>query len=884
MTAATNTTRFRFWFWLIRFIGVIVPRRFRARWRREWEAELEYREALLARWDRLDWQNKLELLWRSSGAFADALWLQQLRWEDDMSQDLRYGLRRLRTSPGFTGVAVLALALGIGANTAIFSVVNSVLLRPLPFSEPERLVKVWPGQYKVTTAKVELVELQRASRSFEGLAAYSGWSFTLTGRAEPLRLSGARATADFFTLLGTRAALGRTFAADEDQPGRYRVIVLSHAFWQQYFGAEPNIIGQTVTLDGQSHTIIGVLPPDFNFPALRAERTDLWVPAPLDPNDVNDYTAGYLDLLARLKPDVTPEQAQAEVVSISRAMRTKIPRAPNDYGDHASVRPLKNEVIGDSRQMLFVLLGAVGCVLLIACANVANLQLVRATQRQKELAIRAALGARRLRLVRQLLTESTLLALLGGAAGLLLAWLGMNLLLKLLPADTPRLSEVAIDGRVLAFSLALSALTGVLAGLAPALQTSKLDLQSGLKEGGKSSATGRSGRLRGLLVVAEVALVLMLMIGAGLLIRSFWHLQQVNPGFEGEQVLSAQLAPPGSNYHEAPRRRAFYHEVIARVAALPGVEAAGAIHLLPLGGSNWNPGLRVEEQPLPQGTRLPNVDWRVVTPDYFRALGIPLLRGRFFTAGDNENAPGVALINDALARRYWPQADPVGKRLRSGFEQGQWVTIVGVVGGIKHHGLEQETAIEMYRPYDQAPFPLSMTVMARTQHSSAALATALRSAVWSVDREVPVASVQPLAQVVSESLAPRRATMLLLVSLAAVALILGLVGIYGVLAYTVSQRTHEIGIRMALGAQAGEVLELVIKQGMALALSGVALGLAGAFALTRVMKSLLFTVSATDPLTFAGVAALFAFITLLACYLPARRAAKVDPLIALRHE
>ncbi len=460
----------------------------------------------------------------------------------------------------------------------------------------------------------------------------------------------------------------------------------------------------------------------------------------------------------------------------------------------------------------------------------------------------------------------------------------MNFLIRLLPADTPRLNEVAVDGRVLGFSIALSLLTGVLFGLAPALQTSKPNLQSTLKEGGRGATMGASRRLRGLLVVAEVALVLMLMIGAGLLIKSFWRLQQVNPGFRAESVLSAQLAPPNSKYSDAPRKRAFYHDVIARVAALPGVEAAGAIHLLPLSGNNWNPGLRVEDHPLPEGTSLPSVDWRLVTPDYFRAMGIPLLKGRLFTTSDNEDAPGVALINESLARRYWPNEDPVGKRLRSGFEQGKWVSIIGVVGGIKHHGLDNDTVIEMYRPYDQAPFPSSMTVMARTTHDPAALAAAIRSAVWSVDRDVPVDSVQPMSQVVSQSLAPRRATMLLLVILAAVALMLGIVGIYGVMAYTVSQRTHEIGIRMALGAQTGEVLKLVIKQGMALSLSGVLIGLGGAFALTRAMKTLLFTVSATDPLTFAGVAALFACIALLACYLPARRAAKVDPMIALRYE
>jgi len=884
MSEARQPSRFRFWLWLIRIIGVIVPRRLRADWKQEWEAELRYRELVLVDWDKLNWKTKLDLFFRSLGAFRDALLLQPRRLEDEMFQDLRYGFRRLRTSPAFTAVAVIALALGIGANTAIFSVVNTVLLQPLPFAEPDRLVRVWPEKHKVSASKSELVELQRESRSFDGIAAYSGWAFTLTGREEPLKLSGARITAGFFDLLGSRAELGRTFAADEDQPGRSQVIVLSHGFWQRYFGADPNIIGQPVTLDGKSHTIIGVLPPSFNFPALRGEKIDLWVPAPIDPSEANDYSAGYLDLIGRLRSGVTPEQAQAEVVAISQALRAKLGRGPNDYGEHAMVRPFKNEVIGGSRQMLLVLLGAVGCVLLIACANVANLQLARAAHRQKEIAIRTALGAGRVRIIRQLLTESALLALIGGATGIMLAWLGMNFLIKLLPANTPRLMDVTIDGRVLGFSIALSLVTGVLFGLAPALQTSKPNLQSTLKEGGRGTTMGSGTRLRGMLVVTEVALVLMLMIGAGLLIKSFWHLQQVNPGFQADTVLSAQLAPPESKYNEPSRKRALYHELIASIAALPGVEAAGAIHLLPMSGNNWNPGLRVEDHPLPQGTSPPSVDWRVITPDYFTAMGIPLVRGRLFTAADDERAPGVALINESLANRFWPDEDPIGKRLRSGFEQGKWVTVIGVVGGIKHHGLDNETVIEMYRPYDQAPFPASMTVMTRTTQDSATLAAAIRSAVWSVDRDVPVDSVQTMSQVVTQSLAPRRATMLLLVLLAAVALILGVVGIYGVMAYTVSQRTHEIGIRMALGARTSEVLRLVVAQGMTLTLAGVGAGLGAAWGLTRLMESMLYGVSATDGLTFAGVAALFCFIALLACYLPARRAAKVDPMIALRYE
>ncbi|MEW6209105.1 MAG: ABC transporter permease [Acidobacteriota bacterium] len=795
-------------------------------------------------------------------------------------QDLRFSFRMLTKNPGFTVVAIIALALGIGANTAIFSVVNSVLISPLPFKEPERLVQVWPQKYNTNASKAEFVEVRNNIQSVEDLAAYSGWSFTLTGLDEPLEVSGARATASFFSLLGVDAAIGRTFAPDEDQPGHDHVIILSHGFWQRRFSSDPNIVGQKVTLDGESHTIIGVMPPSFNFPS--GER-DMWVPAPINPNDENGYTAGYLNLLARLKPEVTIEQAQAEVSSIAQNAREKFPRSPNDYGTQAAVRSLRNEIVGDFGLTAFVLLGAVGFILLIACANVANLQLARMTNRQKEIAIRSALGARRSRVIRQLLTESVLLSLVGGAAGLLVALWGTSFLIGTLPEDTPRLAEITIDRGVLLFSAALSIAAGAIFGLMPAIQASKPDLNSALKEGGNRATAG--GRLRSALVVTEVALVLMLLIGAGLLIKSFWRLQQVDPGFRPERVLSAQLAPPGTKYEEDSRKRAFYHEVISRIASLPGIESVGAIHLLPMGKSNWNPGLRVEDHPLPEGSQLPNVDWRVITPDYFRAMGIPLLKGRFFTESDNaENAPRVTIINEVIANRYWPDHDPIGKRIRSGFEGRNWVTIVGVVKGVKHHGLASETRLEMYRPYDQNPFPTSMTVMARTTGDPEALAASIANAVWSIDGEVPVSNIQPMTEVVSKSLTPQRSTMLLLMLFAGVAMVLGAVGIYGVISYTVSQRTREIGIRCALGAQAGDVMRLVVGKGLKLTLTGVAIGIVGAIALTQVMESLLFNVSATDPATFVAVSGILVLVALGACAVPARRALKVDPMTALRYE
>jgi predicted permease len=801
-------------------------------------------------------------------------------------QDVRYGIRMLRKHPGFTLVAVLTLTLGIGANTAIFSVVNSVLLRPLPFTQPERLVKVWPQKVRTSVSKAEFVEVRDHSQSFDELAAYSGWSFTLTGRDEPAKLSGARTTATFFSLLGVHAALGRTFLPEEDQPERSRVALLGYGAWENRFGGDPHIVGQSIMIDGQSHTIVGVLPRDFNFPdnQFSRDKLELVTPAPLDPGDGNDFTAGYLNVMGRLKQGVTYEQAQAEVVNLARNARVKFARKPDNYGLEASVNPLQRELIGETNQMLLVLLGAVGFVLLIACANVANLQLARTTARNREIAIRTALGAARSRVIRQLLTESVLLSLLGGALGILLAMWGITILVSLLPEEIPRLNSIGIDLRVLLFSLGLSMLTGMLFGLAPALQGSKVDLQTALKEGGRTSTTGMGGRMRSLLIVTEVGLALMLVICAGLLVKSFWRLQQVDPGFEAEKVLSLQLSPPSTSYEGGARKRVLYRQVLERVQALPGVKAAGAIHLLPMGGSNWNPALRVEDHPLPEGTDLPSVDWRLITNGYFQAMGIRLIRGRYFTEGDNENALAVAIVNETLARRYWPNEDPVGKRIRGGFEGKDWVPIVGVVSDVKEQGLDLPTHLEMYRPYAQAPFTSSMTLMVRTDADPSGLAAAIRQEVWAIDKDVPITDIQPLTQVVSKSIATRRSTMLMLGTFAAVALLLGAVGIYGVVTYSVNQRIHEIGVRMALGATSRDVLRLIVGQGMRVILTGVALGLGGAYLVTRALERLLFGVSATDPLTFAGVSVLLTVIAFLACLIPARRATHVDPMEALRYE
>ena len=800
-------------------------------------------------------------------------------------KDVRYGIRMLVKTPGFTIVAIIALALGIGANTAIFSVVNAVLLRPLPFQQPDQLLRVWIQKPPAAISKAEIVELRNSNHSFEDLAAYTAWSFTLTGRDEPARLDGVRTTATFFSLLGVRAALGRTFLPDEDQPGHTDVAMLSYGSWERRFGSDKNIIGQKITIDGISLTIVGVLPRDFKFPdtGLSKLNSELVVPAPLNPKDENDFGAGYLNVVGRLKPGVTPQVAQAEIITIARNARAKFARKPDDYGQAATVRPLHKELVGDTRLLLLILLGVVGFVLLIACANVANLQLARTSARTREIATRAALGAGRGRVIRQLLTESVLLSMLGGVVGVPLALWGIGLLVSVLPAEMPRLNEVGLDLRVFGFAFGLSLFTGMIFGLAPALQRSKIDLQTALKETGRGTS-GAGGRLRNALVVAEVSLTLILLIGAGLVLKSFWRLWEVDPGFKAENVLSMQLAPPETAYSEGSRKRAFYSQVIERIKTLPGVTAVGAIHLLPMGVRNWNPKLKVEDHPLPPGAELPSVDWRLITPGYFQAMETRLIKGRWFTESDTEKAAPVAIINATLARRYWPNDDPIGKQIKSGFEGGSWASIVGVVGDVKEQGLELPTHLEMYRPYEQVPRPSSLILMVRTEAEPTSLAAAIRKEVWSVDKNVPVANVQPLTQVISESLAARRSTMLLLAAFASLALLLGALGIYGVMSYAITQRTKEFGIRMALGAQTGDVLKLVVTNGMTLSLIGVGIGLGGAFALTRLMTSLLFGVTPTDGMTFASVSVGLLLVALLACYLPARRATKVDPLVALRYE
>jgi len=803
---------------------------------------------------------------------------------DTFFHDMRYGVRMLLKNPGFAVVATIALALGIGANTAIFSVVNTVLLRSLPYPDPDRLMVVretkLPQFPEFSVSPGNFLDWQKQNTVFEKLVAINPSAYNFTSdAADPERLRGARVSAGLFEMLGAAPALGRTFLDEEDQPGQ-NVAVLSSALWKRRFNSDPNIIGRSITLSATSYTVIGVMPSSFQFPD---RDTELWTPVGFTAAQAQQHGAHYLSVIGRLKPGATLDQAGTEMSAIAGRLAEQY--SGSNAGWSVNVVPMQEYDVRDIKPALLILLGAVALVLLIACANVANLLLARATARQKEIAIRTALGASRWRVIRQLLTESVLLALAGGAVGLLLALWGTDLLLALAPEDLPRVKDVALDGRVIAFTLLVTCLTGVIFGLVPALQASRPNLNETLKEGGRGT-TGGHHRVRGSLVITEVALALMLLVGAGLLIRSFYRLQQVNPGFNTRNAMAVTVSLPGKKYPQPDQTAAFYTQLIERVSGLPGVAATGATQALPVQG-DYLLGFNIQGRAPDAPGEDKSTNYYSVTPDYFKAMGIPLIRGRVFTDQDRKDSMRVAIINEEMAKKYFPDEDPIGKGINVTNGPETFREIVGIVGDVKQYGPAQPTTVQTYEPFLQNPFS-GMTLVVRTEGNPTALTSAIRSQVLAIDKDQPIARTRPLEQVLSESIAKERFAMLLLGAFGAVALILAAVGLYGVMSYAVTQRTHELGIRMALGARSGDVLRLVVGQGMTLALVGVGIGLGGAlvgaFVLKRLMANLLFATGATDPLTFAGISVLLAGVALGACLVPARRAIKVDPMIALRYE
>ena len=881
-----QTTRIRFWLWLIRIIGVIVPRRLRADWRQEWQAELRYRETLLADWDKLNSKTKLDLLRRSLGAFWDALALQPQRLEDEMFQDLRYGVRMLLKNPGFTMVAMVTLALGIGVNTGIFSIVNAVLLRPLPFTDPARLVTVWEsnaakGQTHGAVGGANFTDWKNQNQVFDSLVAYFSWNYNLTGDDQSQRLEAAVVSAGFFQMLGAEAALGRVLLPEDDQEANENVVVLSSALWQSRFGASREIIGQSILLNGLPHTVVGVLPAGFDFPN---DKIELWRPMAMSSQMAQNREGKWLKVAGRLKTGVSLEQAAAAMDTISERLAESYPKTNAGWG--VNLVPLHDELVGDVRGFLLLLFGAVLFILLIACVNVANLLLARAAARQKENAIRAALGASRLRLLRQFLVENLLLATLGGLLGLALAFWSLDALVALSPKDVPGLAKTAIDGRVLGFTVALSVLTTLLFGIVPAWQASKPDLNETLKEGGQSSTGNAGRRVQGALIIVEVAAGVVLLVGAGLMIHSFVRLRAVDPGFNPSNVLTMRIALSANKYGENHRSIAFFEEALERIKDLPGVVSAGAVQDLPMRKNEMSFAFSIEGRPDTQVASHSEAAYRAVTEDYFRTMRIPLVAGRGFTADDKLQTTPVVIINQTMARRFWSDEDPVGRRLRFGEPNDPVYTIVGVVGDIKHLGLAANESAAIYQPHAQKRFAWLrwMSLVVRTNTPPLSLIAAIRNRVGEVDRGQPLYDIVTMEHLLAESVTQSRFSTFLFSLFALLALTLAAVGLYGVMSYTVAQRTHEIGLRMALGAQAADVLKLVVARGMKLTLLGLAVGLGAAIALTRLLKALLFNVSATDPLTLVIVPGLLLGVTLVACYLPARRATSVDPLAALRHE
>jgi putative ABC transport system permease protein len=809
---------------------------------------------------------------------------------------MRYGARMLLKSPGFTVVAVLTLALGIGANTAIFSVVNFVLLRPLEYANPDQLVMVWErntkkGWNESPTSFADFVDFRDNAKSVE-LVAFTDTNFNLTGGDQPERVAGLRVSANLFSLLGVNPARGRWFASGEDKPGAGHVLILSYGLWQRSFGGNSNLINQTVQLNGQSYTVVGVMPPTFKFPpAFSATTTseelisnaDLWVPLTTDDVPLIRNIRN-LKMISRLKAGVAPQQAQAEINSIASRLAGEYPDV--NAGLESVVIPLHEQIVGDVREALLILLGAVVLVLLIACANIANLLLSKATARHKEIAIRTALGANRGRLLRQLLTESTLLGLLGGVFGFLVAYAGSKTLVSFGSLSIPQLTDFSFDMKVPLFALGVSLLTSLIFGLAPAIDASKPNLNEALKEGGRSSSGGATrARLRNALVITEVALAVVLVTASGLMLRSFVRLQGTSSGLNPHNLITLELELPDVRYHAAQQQTLFQQQLLQRVGSLPGVQNAATVDNLPFSGNAFNTSFTIEGRPTGPTTETPRAYYRVISPDYFPAIGIELHKGNQFTDRDTAEQPGVAIVNETAAQRYWPGVDPLGKRIKRGRPESKnpWLTVIGIVSGSRQLSLKEGSQPEIYVPYLQNP-GLTFTLVARTASDPRSLTGALRKEVWSADREIPAANIKLMEELISNSVTKDRFYVLLLGVFAALALLLAAVGVYGVMSYSVTLRTRDIGIRMALGARPVDIFRHVVGQALLLGLIGLGVGIVLAVISTRVMSSLLHGINPTDPLTLAITSLVLLAVALLAGYIPARRATKVDPMVTLRYE
>jgi putative ABC transport system permease protein len=815
--------------------------------------------------------------------------LASARSQPSVIQDIRYAVRKLSRTPGFTAIAAFTLALAIGATTAIFSVIDGVLLKPLPFRDPERVVRVTNIRdgNRLPSSTPDFNDFRAQAKSFSSMAGIDNQAMNLTGGSDPERVSAARVGASFWTLLGVTPTVGRGFAPNEDTPAAGRSVVLSDGLWKRRFGADRRIVGRTIALDGNTYTVIGVAPPRFAFP----DRPDLWIPLVFGPDDLDPSNRGshWMGIIARLSPNVTNAQATSEMVALTRRLEQQYPES--NTGLSAAVIPMQEYLVGDVRPALYVMLGAVAFVLLIACANVANLLLVRAASRESEMAVRTALGAGSWRIVRQLVIESVLLAVIGGVFGTMLALWGVDLLLALAPEGLPRIDEVTVNASVLLFTAGVTALTGVLFGIFPALHTARANVSGMLKEGMRGSSGGvASRRARNTLVMAEMALAVVLLVGAGLLIRSFSKLLAVDPGFRPERVVTFSIAAPDTKYGKYPQRRALVADLIERMKRIPGSQSAAVVTGLPLSNMMMRTVAHIEGTPQERPSERKITDIAMVTPGYFATMGIPMVSGRDFSDRDGSGAPVVAIVNQEFVKRYFPNENPLGKRIRLGWEQDTSATggnmtlggeIVGVVGNVKRRGLSQEVYPETYASFMQPTFS-NFNVVVRSTADPSTVMAAIRAQVREADRDLPLSELRQLKELVSASVSRPRFYTTVLGVFAAIALVLAAVGIYGVISYAVSLRTRELGIRIALGASGRQVSRLVLQQGVGLALAGVAIGGAGSYWLTRLLGKLLFGVSAKDPLTFVGVAALLTAIAAVASFVPARRAARVDPLLAMR--